>query len=206
METQAGILSRLEELERHQEQILRRQGEIAEVQHQVLQEQLAKRSDVLVALFGPEMQGTHNVYPLIAVNRGKKSINGFHFTIIVPDVDFLRIHEGKDGKYIRFERFASLGDEQGGSRLTRHYSGYYQHPLYGAQPAVFATLIVDYTMVPADTDMHVDVSWFVVTEDQTIEGSVAEMLKGSEPAPGAAFPEMNGFHVQGSKVKAAAQS
>lgn len=187
---------------REQGEIAKRQAEIAETQHKIMQEQLAQKSDLKIALLGADVREGFNVYSFLAVNTGTKTVNGFHYTLSVSDQPFIHVLEGREGKEMSGEQFMDVNDW---SKKSRHYTGFYQQPLFHAVPVTFATLIIDYTAVPADMDMHVEVCWVVVTEEGRIEGSLPDMFKDIK-IEGAPSPlEMNGFHIQGSAKKQQAQ-
>jgi hypothetical protein len=68
--------------------------------------------------------------------------------------------------------------------------------LFYGVPVQFATVVIDYTTVPPDTDPHVTVWWEVVTEDARITGSAEQQFAGLD-LPEGHNREMQGFHVEG---------
>jgi hypothetical protein len=159
----------------------KRQGEIAEMQHQIMQEQLAKKGELQVFLVGPDVREGFNVYPMMAVNGGRKTVAGFHWDIWISDMTFVRVLDGREGREIAGEPCVTVGQWE---EQSRKCGGFYQVPVFYGTPVQFATVLIDYTVVPADTDHHVSVQWIATTEDERIEGQAPD--------------NMNGFHVVGS--------
>lgn len=188
---------------REQGVIAKRQGEIAETQHQIMLEQLARKANLEIFLVGPSVRDGYDVYPLMAINSGSKPVNSFHYEIWVDDQPFIRVLEGREGKELSGEQYMNIPD---GTKESRQHTGMYQLPLFRGTPVQFVTLIIDYTTVPPDMDMHLDVRWVVVSEDGRIEGSPSDILKDIKVEGASVPPEMSGFHIQGSARTKPAQS
>jgi hypothetical protein len=196
-EEQKAIAERQERLDIEQASIARRLAEITEVQHRLMMDQAARKPRVEVAFGGIEKMGTHNEFPLLALNLGDKPVPGFHFSVAVPQAPFIRVLEGIDGGEMVGKDYEYVEDF---AERTRHFSGFCNEPLFSKGASVqFARVIVDYTTVPPDTDMLVDMRWSVVAENVNVQGLASDSY-GTE-ALWSEFREHMGLHVMGSDKK-----
>jgi hypothetical protein len=127
-----------------QEGIAKRQGEIAEQQHQILQNQLSRRADLRVISRSQHTEfGSEGIKPttirLRVLNRGSKAADGFHWEIVIPRaLAFTVTFVDDDGKQIPGV-WAPFSETEGYDKQEGHYP----HKLFSSSDVQIAILAVD---------------------------------------------------------------
>ena len=160
---QMEIAKRQEALDIEQGKIAKRQAEIAENQHQILQEQVAKKTDLRMMVQGVNRQFSSNKDLRSTIrfhvhNGGNKSADGFYWELLIPEdiahwVEFV----DEDGQKLKTK--ISHQSE------TEHYQkldGHYTHKLWGFTGLEIARISFD-TRLPKLNEFTL--KWRIRAED-----------------------------------------